>query len=128
MSDSVTILLPPSVDAVVKGFSNASFLQRITVLRPGADPLYLEGKGEANALIGRAYFTTPAGEESELEVNIDYSTDDGRTWHPSEVFLGGCAKEAYNLAVIVSDDGVDKVFDDAVCLISWPHRGSGARS
>jgi hypothetical protein len=120
VSNIVTVYLPPATDIVVKGFTNAANLQRITVTPPTGSPSVFQGSGEGNTPIGRTHFTTPSGDEAQITVEIDYSPDGGSTWQPSDVYTDGCAVQSYNLTVIVSEDLVDEDYNDAICLVSWP--------
>jgi hypothetical protein len=118
---STTIYLPLATDVVVKGFTNAADIQRITVTPSGGNPSVFQGTGEQNTPIGSMHFTTPAsGEQPSVAIKIEYSGDGGNTWQPSDIFTDSCSIEAYQLVVVVSEDHVDEDYNDAVCIISWP--------
>lgn len=124
MSDSATIYLPFSTDVVVKGFSNAAFMQRITVTPETGDPIVFVGSGEQNTQIGRANFTTPAGSgDFTVVVAVENSQDGGNSWSRSDIYVSACSVRTYNLAVVVSEDMVDEDYNDAICMISWPQAG-----
>jgi hypothetical protein len=118
---STTIYLPSSTDVVVKGFTNAADIQRITVKPSNGSSSVFQGTGEQNTPIGSVHFTTPAsGEQASVTITIEYSGDGGRTWQPSDIFTDTCSIQAYQLVVVVSEDHVDEDYNDAVCMVSWP--------
>jgi hypothetical protein len=124
MPGEVTIYVPAVTDVVVKAFANAAYLQRIRLQVPEQEPVVLQGAGEENALIGRSHFTTAAGDDVEITVTIEHSTDGGSTWQASEMFFETCYVQAYHMAVIVTEDFKDQDYNDAICIISWPSAAS----
>ncbi len=126
MTNKVTVYVPTSKDVVIKGFTNAAYQQRITLDTEGIGRTVLRGSGENNTLVGSAHFTTPSdgGPDGQItiDVTVDYSSDGGRTWQPSDVYTDTCNIQAFNLIVVVTEDQVDQDYNDAVCVISWPGR------
>jgi hypothetical protein len=121
MSNSVTLYLPPATDVVFKGFTNSNNLQRITITPESSRPIVFTGVGEENTLIGREQITTsPGDKEVAITVAIENSVDKGQTWKPSQIYSDACYVQAYNLAIVVSEDLGDEDFNDAVCFVSWP--------
>lgn len=123
--NTITVLVPLSTDVVVKAFTNADYLQRITVVLPAlSNPIVFQGQGEGNNPIGRAHFTTPNSWPNSISYPIsvtqEYSVDEGQNWQPSTIYGDHCVVQAFNLTVVVSEDGVDDDWNDAVCMISWP--------
>ena len=131
MGNTVTVYVPPAKDVVIKGFTNAAYLQRIIVNTEGIGQTIL-GSGEDNTLIGSAHFTTPSKGDSiqpvSIDVTIEYSADNGVTWKAPEVYSNSCSVQAYNLIVLVAEDSLDQDFNDATWMISWPGRVSPAAS
>lgn len=122
---NVTVYVPLSTDVVVKGFANATNLQRIAVQPPVGDAVVFQGTGERNAPIGRTRFTTPAsGGPPAVGISVEHSHDGGSTWTPSELFTDSCLIHTYHLVVVVSEDDVDGEYSEAVCMVSWPQEGS----
>jgi hypothetical protein len=127
MSDTATIYLPFATDVVVKGFTNAGLMQRITLAPETGSPIVFVGTGEQNTPIGRANFTTPAGTGDFTVVVTIENSQDGNSWSPSDIYVGVCAVRSYNLAVVVSEDMVDEDYNDAICMLSWPQSGDQKR-
>jgi hypothetical protein len=124
---AVTVYLPLAVDTVMKGFTNASYQQRITITPPSpSQPIVFIGSSEGNKQIGSAHFTTPGSWPDPLgypiDVKLEYSTGAGN-WNSSDIFTGSCTIQAYNLTVVVPEDGIDGDWNDSVCMISWPQVG-----
>src|SRR6185437_7463101 len=124
MPNSVTLYAPLSTDIVVKGFTNAAYLQRITVKVEGGVLYVITGAGEGNNFIGSAHFTTPAsgGDDNQITITVtlEYSADGGQTWKGPDVYMNQCQIQAYNLTVVVGEDMTDEDYNDAICMISWP--------
>ena len=132
MANSVIVDVPTSKDVVIKGFTNAAYLQRISLNVEGIGQFALTGTGENNTPIGSQHFTTPptGGPDGQIgiEVTIEYSSDGGNTWQAPDVYTDSCTVQAYNLIVVVSEDMVDQDYNDAICMISWPGRDSAGAS
>jgi hypothetical protein len=121
---AVTVYLPLAVDAVIKGFTNASYQQRITITpSSSSQPIIFTGSGKDNKQIGSTHFTTPSAWPDPLgypiDVKLEYFTSGG-IWKSSDIFTGTCTIQAYNLTLVVSEDGIDGNWNDGVCMISWP--------
>jgi Fucose-binding lectin II (PA-IIL) len=128
MANTVTVYVPISKDIVVKAFTNAAYLQRITLSIEGVGQFVIQGTGENNTLLGVEPFTTPSegGPDNQItvDVKVEYSSNGGSTWNAPDVYTDGCTVQAYNLIVIVAEDMVDQDYNDAVCMISWPGRNT----
>jgi len=128
VGNTVTVYVPTSKDIVIKGFTNASYLQRITTVTEGVGQSVLSGSGEGSTLIGAVHFTTPSeggpDQQITVDVTIEYSADGGASWKAPDVYTNSCSVQAYNLIVIVAEDWVDEDYNDAICMISWPGRNS----
>ena len=119
---AVSILLPPDTNVFLAALTNAAYLQRVTVTPPsgGGSPIVWQGTGEDNHPIGNQLVTTPAGSANfTYSVNMEYSSDNGATWHQSSMIPGGCVVASMNLKVVVSEDHVDQDFNDAVVQFMW---------
>jgi hypothetical protein len=129
MGNTVTVYVPPSRDVVIKGFTNAAYLQRITLNTEGMGQTVI-GTGENNTLIGTAHFTTPSkgdpNQQVPIDVTIEYSADDGATWKAPQIYSNSCSVQAYNLTVLAAEDSLDQDFNDVIWMISWPGRVSQA--
>ncbi len=120
MASSIT--LPPSTAVYSTGFTNAAYLQRITITPPsgGGSAWSWQGNGEGEHIIGTKSFTTPGGNQNLVyQVDCQYSSDGGSTWNESSLFPGGCIVGSMNMRVMLSEDHVDQDFNDAVAQFVW---------
>jgi hypothetical protein len=118
---AATILLPPSIKAYVTAITNAAYLQRITLTPPqGGTPTVWQGSGEGEHVIGTLTLTTPPGSQDlAYSVNAESSSNGGATWKQSALLPGGTTIGTLNIKVVLSEDGVDQDFNDAVLQIMW---------
>lgn len=119
---AVSILLPPSTQVFLAAFTNAAYIQRVTVTPPSGagSPIVWQGSGEGNNPIGNQMLTTPGGSANlTYSVAMDYSSDGGSTWQQSSMIPGGCVVASMNVKVVVSEDHVDQDYNDAVIQFMW---------
>ena len=117
---STTIVLPPSTPVYVTAFTNAAFLQRITVTPPSGAPIVWTGTGENNNQIGQTYINTPGGTSTiSYQVNAENSSNNGASWNQSSLLPGGCTVGTMNIKVVLSEDHVDQDFNDSVVQFLW---------
>lgn len=118
---SVTILLPYSTAVVVQSFTNAAYMQRVTIQPQGGQPIVFTGTGYYDTPIGQQTINTPAGSGSgyPVVVNVDHSQDGGASWQPSQVDWVDCQVMYYALATVVSEDAMNNTWDDATTYFTW---------
>ena len=119
---SLSIVLPPSTRVFVAAFTNAAYMQRVSITPPAGagQPIVWQGTGEDNHPIGNQIVTTPAGSSNfTYSVSADYSTDGGSSWQQSSMIPGGCVVGSLNLKVVISEDHVDQDYYDAVVQFMW---------
>ncbi|TNC08156.1 hypothetical protein FF100_30035 [Methylobacterium terricola] len=115
-----SILLPPSTNVFLAAFTNASDIQRVTITPPGGQAIVWQGSGENNKQIGSTFFQTPSGSQDvSATVDIQHSSDGGRTWQESALLPGGCSVATMNIQVVLSEDQVDRDYNDAVVQFLW---------
>ena len=108
---SLSIVLPPSTRVFVAAFTNAAYMQRVSITPPAGagQPIVWQGTGEDNHPIGDQIVTTPAGSSNfTYLVSADYSTDGGTSWQwpctrprapwPGVAHLPGCDAAARRTA------------------------------
>lgn len=119
---SVSILLPPSTNVFVSAFTNAAYIQRVTITPPSGSgsAIVWDGSGEGNNQIGSTFITTPGGSQNlTYTVTIQYSSDGGSTWGASSMIPGGTVIGSMNLKVVLGEDHVDQDYNDAVVEFLW---------
>ncbi|EUB97567.1 Fucose-binding lectin II [Rhizobium sp. CF080] len=115
-----TILLPPSTNVFVTALTNAADLQKVTITVPGASPILWQGTGEGNHQIGSTFVMTPSGSQDvQATVDVQHSANGGNTWQESALLPGGCSIGTMNLQVLLSEDQVDRDYNDAVVQFLW---------
>jgi hypothetical protein len=125
MPASTIIYLPLNTYVNVRSFTNAAFLQRVTITPETGSPITIQGNGEHDTPIpnGNFHLETPGSSISPLgysmNVKVETSPDGGRTWENSQVSQGSCSVMYYHLAMVVSEDYVDQDWNDAVVQFTW---------
>lgn len=122
--DTVSLYLPLNTWVHVQAFTNAAFLQQVTITYEDGSSVVLTGSGEHDAPMpnGDFGFTTPSSSRSPLgwRTTVQVQSDHDGTWVPSKVQSGGCnVATYYSLAMVVSEDYVDGDWNDAVVLFTW---------
>lgn len=118
MPSSVKLTFLPNTFVTARCFTNASYLQRITITPDTGDPRVFKGSGEHDTPIGSYSFTTPVA-GLKVTVTIDFSRDNGATWSASDVSSGSCSIMNYQISAVVGEDRVDQDWNDAVVQFSW---------
>jgi hypothetical protein len=118
---AATVMLPPSTNVFVSAFTNAAYLQKVTVTPPGGgQPIVWQGTGENNHQIGQQFIATPGGSQNlAYSVTAQYSSDGGGTWQDSTLLPGATVIGSFNLQVVLSEDHVDQDYNDAVVEFLW---------
>ncbi|GAB2699114.1 fucose-binding lectin II [Kitasatospora kifunensis] len=110
------ISLPAGAKVTVKAKTNSTFTQTVKVTsKDGSVDLLFTGSGERNTFAGQETITGP----SQLVATFEYSESDGSV-KPSKLNSGGPYQiGAYNLMVIVAENGDDADYNDAILEFSW---------
>lgn len=129
----VNITVPASTPVRIQAFTDAAYLQQVTITPPaGGNPIVWTGSGENETPIGTVLVTTPSSPSGTVVygVNVQYSADGGRSWQPSSLLPGGTVIASFNLQVVLSEDHVDQDYNDAVVQFIWwqPLSGAGNRA
>ncbi|MFD4657845.1 fucose-binding lectin II [Kitasatospora sp. NPDC058444] len=114
--NTAEISLPAGAQVTVKAKTNSSTTQqvRITGQDSGVDLLF-SGTGERNTVIGQQTITGQAG----LKAVFEFDGADG-AFKPSKLNSGGPYEiGAYNLMVIVAENGDDADYNDTILEFSW---------
>ncbi len=125
MPASTIIYLPLNTYVNVRSFTNAAFLQRVTITPETGSPITIQGNGEHDTPIPNGNFPieTPGSSRSSLGysvcVKVETSPDGGQTWENSQVSQGSCGVMYYHLAMVVSEDYIDQDWNDAVVQFTW---------
>lgn len=119
---ATTVLLPPGKKIYLTVFTDAAYLQKITVTPPAGagNPYTVQGSGENNHVIGSENFTTPSGTQNlSYEVNIVYSSNNGGSWNQSSLISGETVVGSMNMQIVLSEDHVDNDYNDCVAQFVW---------
>ncbi|MFD7579031.1 fucose-binding lectin II [Kitasatospora sp. NPDC059817] len=124
MSDAYTftkgnqaeITLPAGVQITVKAKTNSALLQSVKLTsKDGQLDQQFTGTGEHNTVIGQTTIT----DVSQLVATFEYGESDGAL-KPSSLNSGGPYEiGAYNLMVIVAENGDDSDYNDTILEFSW---------
>ena len=117
-----SILLPPSTNVFVTAFTNAGYLQKVTITPPSGagNPTVWQGRGENNHQIGSMFIMTPGGSQNfNYQVDAQNSPNGGQSWNESVLMPGGCVIATMNLKVLLSEDQADRDYNDAVVEFLW---------
>lgn len=123
MADNVVIYLPLSTYINVLGFTNASFLQQVTIVEENGTSHTMTGSGEHNTPMQNGSFgiQTPATSSNPMgyTVTVTIESQSSGTWNPSNVTSGKTSLMYYNIALVVSEDDTDQDWNDAVVQFCW---------
>ena len=123
MSDNVSIYLPLNTYINVRGFTNAAFMQQVTIIDENNNTHVMTGSGEHDAPMqnGSYAFTTPSTAKSPMgfQLSVTVLSQQNGQWTPSQVISGKTSLMYYNLALVVSEDYNDNDWNDAVVQFSW---------
>lgn len=124
MPDTATIYLPLNTYVSVACFTNAMFEQRVTITPETGNATVLIGSGEHNSPMpnGSYSLTTPTSSQNPLGYRMVVSAESmqpNKTWAPSQVSQGSYSLMYYYLAMVISEDYVDKDWNDAVAQFFW---------
>ncbi|WP_461481220.1 fucose-binding lectin II [Porticoccus sp.] len=123
MSDSVAIYLPLNSYISVRGFTNAAFPQSVAIVDENGGSHEMSGSGEQDTPMqnGSYGFTTPSTAKNPggFQVTVTVQSQQGGQWVPSQVTSGKTSLAYYNLVLVVSEDGADTDWNDAVVQFSW---------
>jgi len=124
MPNTATVYLPLNTFVSVACYTNAAFLQQVTITPETGSAKVLTGSGEHNTPMpnGTYSLTTPSNSQSPLGYRMVVSVQSqqrGGRWAPSQVSQGSCSVMYYSLAMVVSEDYVDQDWNDAVVQFSW---------
>ncbi|WP_049650879.1 fucose-binding lectin II [Kitasatospora sp. MY 5-36] len=114
--NTAEISLPAGAQVAVKAKTNSSNVQKVQLTsKDGVVDLAFSGTGEGNAPIGQSTVTGPAV----LTAAFEFAAADG-DFKPSKLNSGGpYTIGAYNLAVVVAENGDDADYNDTVLEFSW---------
>ncbi|MGW3182916.1 fucose-binding lectin II [Kitasatospora sp. NPDC001119] len=114
--NTAEISLPAGAKVAVKAKTNSSNVQKVRLTsKDGVVDLAFSGTGEHNAVIGQQTITGQAG----LTAVFEFSDGDG-VFKPSRLNSGGPYEiGAYNLMVLVAENGDDADYNDTVLEFSW---------
>lgn len=131
ITNSVSLLIPPSVKVFVESMSNGAFVQTVTLTPPSGTAAVFKGSGEGNVHMklvtqgfltaapsgGQPSFTSPAAGGS-YKVTIDNQQG------PSKVTGGKLAVQNpaggdFGLLWAISEDGADQDYNDAVVIFTY---------
>jgi hypothetical protein len=117
---SVQFPLPNGTQIVVQSFANAEWVQRVTITLNGQPPIVFTGRGYYDTPIGSQVLNTPGGQGGvPTTVAVEHSQDGGQTWQPSQVEMGDCVIQYYQLIAVASEDAGDNTWDDATTYFTW---------
>lgn len=125
MPDTISIYLPVNTYVSVRSFTNAAYIQKVTITQENGTTTVVQGNGEHDTPIPNGNFSiqTPPTSQSPLgyrvTVQVQSSPDGGRTWNPSQVSSGSCSVMYYYLAMVVSEDYIDQDWNDASVQFTW---------
>jgi len=123
MTDPISIFLPLNTYINVMGFTNAVYLQQVTITDELGNMHAMQGSGEHNQPMenGTYAFTTPASSKSPagFQITVLVQNQEGGQWVPSNVTSGKVSVAYYNLVLVVSEDSTDEDWNDAVVQFSW---------
>lgn len=123
MPASTNIYLPLNTYVSVRAFTNAAFLQQVTILQEDGTQTVLTGSGEHDTPMPNGDFAiqTPGSSTNPMgyKITVSVQSDHGGTWVPSSVSQGSCSVMYYHLAMVVSEDYLDQDWNDAVVQFTW---------
>ncbi|MFE7637640.1 fucose-binding lectin II [Kitasatospora sp. NPDC057518] len=114
--NTAEISLPAGAQVTVKAKTNSSSAQKVRLTnQDGTVGLEFVGAGERNTVIGQETITGQAG----LTAVFEFSEGDG-VFKPSRLNSGGPYEiGAYNLMVLVAENGDDADYNDTILEFSW---------
>jgi hypothetical protein len=122
MPNSYTLIeLPLNTNVSVTCTSNSAAEQRVTITQADGTTNTATGSGENVPMQGGAFsIQTPQSAPNDTyTVTVDIESNASGSWSPSQVFNGGYFFLTYALQLVVSEDSVDRDFNDAVVQFSW---------
>lgn len=118
----LTLPLPAGTRVYVNAFTNASYLQRVTLTVNGGGITQWQGTGEGNNEIANAYIDIPKDTSGWVNTAalLEFSTDSGTSWYRSQVSpVGSFSIYGYNQRTIVAEDADDDDYNDSAIVLSW---------
>lgn len=121
---SVRVLLPLNTRVFIHAYTNALFIQRITLIAPDGRRRILQGSGEGN-IIGSFVFHTPERRQGAqvfpVKVRMEFSTDGGRTFRRSRVIQDRVkfSRVPFKVIGVFAEDAEDEDFNDAIVTFSF---------
>ncbi|MFF2117053.1 fucose-binding lectin II [Kitasatospora sp. NPDC058184] len=114
--NTAEISLPAGAQVTVKAKTNSSNVQKVQLTsKDGVVDLAFSGTGERNAVIGQQTITGQAG----LTATFEFASAEG-DFRPSKLNSGGPYEiGAYNLMVLVAENGDDADYNDTILEFSW---------
>ncbi|RGD56681.1 hypothetical protein DR950_01745 [Kitasatospora xanthocidica] len=114
--NTAEISLPAGAKVAVKAKTNSSNAQKVQLTsKDGNVALSFSGSGERNAVIGQETITGQAG----LTAVFEFASAEG-DFRPSKLNSGGPYEiGAYNLMVLVAENGDDADYNDTILEFSW---------
>jgi len=115
---SIQVKLPANTRVFIRAIANAAWLQRVTITPPSGSPIVWKGSGEGNQPFGDIQVTT-SGKIDTYTVNIEHSSDGGNSWNSSSSTSGDTSIASLRAKYILSEDGADSDYNDAVVEFMW---------
>lgn len=115
------VALPASQRVYVMAFTNAGYLQRVTLTANGGTPLQFQGNGEGNQEIANTSLVTPSDPSGWVNtiVLIEFAPD-GTSFQPSRYSpAGSFSVYGYNQRTVVSEDADDDDYNDTAVIMTW---------
>lgn len=123
MPSTLSIYLPLNTYVSVRSFTNAGFLQRVTMLEENGTQHQYQGSGEHDTPMAGGAFAiqTPGTSKSPMgyQVSVNIDAYNGSSWQPSSISQGSCSVMYYYLAMIVSEDYIDNDWNDCAVQFTW---------
>ena len=123
MTDIANVYLPLNTYVNVRAFTNAAFLQQVTIAQESGDKTVLTGSGEHDTPMPDDAFAiqTPGSSNDPAGYLVSVAVDSRQSgsWQPSRVISGMVSVMYYNCALVVSEDFQDADWNDAVVQFSW---------
>jgi hypothetical protein len=114
--------LPAGTRVYVNAFTNAGFLQRVTLTVNGGGINQWQGTGEGNNELANAPVDTPKDSSGWVTTSalVEFSNNGGASWNRSKVSpVGSFTIYGYNQRTIVSEDADDDDYNDVAIIMSW---------
>jgi hypothetical protein len=115
------VALPASQKVYVSAFTNASYLQRVTLTVNGGTPQQWQGNGEGNQEIAHTSLIIPSDPSGWVNASVltEFSPS-GSPFQPSKMSpIGTFSVYGYNQRMIVSEDADDDDYNDTALILSW---------